>query len=401
MNCGETALGLATPRDLNAHEQAEISAHLERCPACRAAAAAFAQQDELLAAMPTASLSPALRERVWGRIHPRRRWAWAWQPLATAALLALVAIGAVGGAVHAAGEAIPGDTLYPIKRFNEQVQWAFSWDELSRDRLRAEQAEQRRQEARKVLALGRQTVWQFEGLLESASDGAWVVGGLSVTFCSDKAAPPGVASGSHVRLTVLSLGSEICALEAQALHGPAAAPTQTATAAASPAVSATPSAAPSASPTASTAPSDAPAKPPREAPGRQAPATAPPTQPPRQPGTPTATSSATPLLPPTEPPGHGRPTSLPSFTPNPPGPPGPSATPHRPLPPTHGRPTQPSPTVLPGPPTWAPAHPTPHGPWDPPGPPSMPGHGRDNPPTPPATDAPPVPPPPTPQAAGR
>ncbi|MBC7224822.1 MAG: hypothetical protein H5T59_11210, partial [Anaerolineae bacterium] len=228
MNCGEVALRLATYRDLDAYEQAEVQLHLQGCPSCQAMFEAFLQQDRLLQqALPEARLSREFEDKVWARIHPRRRgWVWAWQPVAAALLVVMLLAGFVGGTVYASAGALPGDTLYPIKRFNEQIQLTFTFGEVTRARLREELAERRREEARQVLEQKRRARWQFEGVLEQAAGTTWLVDGVEVHFCEGAPTPLAAQPGAQVHLEVESLGDRICMREARILRQPQPTPTE-------------------------------------------------------------------------------------------------------------------------------------------------------------------------------
>ena len=220
MNCGEVALRLATYRDLDAYEQAEVQQHLRGCPSCRAMLEAFCEQDRLLQSLPEVPLSPAFADQVWARIHPRRAWTWAWQPVAVALVAVILLAGLVGGTVYASAGALPGDVLYPIKRINEQVQWTFALDEEARARLREGLAERRREEARQVLEQKRRVQWQFEGVLQGVGDAFWVVDGVDVHLCGEEPTLPPVEPGMQVRLDVESLGDRICLRGARVLRQP-------------------------------------------------------------------------------------------------------------------------------------------------------------------------------------
>jgi len=219
VNCGEVAFRLATYRDLDEYEQAEVQLHLHGCPSCQATFDAFTQQDQLLHSLPEMHLSRDFEEKAWARIHPRRGWAWAWQPVA-AVLVVVLLIGLVGGTVYASSGAIPGDVLYPIKRINEQIKVGLTFGDVDRALLRDELAEQRREEALQVLFLGRRVRWQFEGVLESVGDASWVVGGLEVVFSGALPAPEGVQPGTQVWLDVESVGDQIRVLAVRIVHQP-------------------------------------------------------------------------------------------------------------------------------------------------------------------------------------
>ncbi len=188
MNCGEVALHLATYRDLDAYAQAEVRLHLRDCPSCRAMLEAFCEQDRLLQSLPEPPLSPEFADKVWARIHPHRVWTWAWQPAAVALVVVVLLVGMVGGTVYASASALPGDILYPIKRWQEQVQWTLAPGDEARARLEEGLRERRRAEARQVLEQKRRVRWQFEGVLERVGDASWVVEGVEVYLCGGEPA---------------------------------------------------------------------------------------------------------------------------------------------------------------------------------------------------------------------
>lgn len=363
MNCGEVALRLATYRDLDAYEQAEVQLHLRGCPSCRTMLEAFCEQDRLLQSLPQAPLSPEFADQVWARIHPRRAWTWAWQPVAVALMAGILLAGIVGGTVYASVGALPGDPLYPIKRINEQIQWTFAFGEEARDRLQEGLAERRREEARQVLEQKRRARWQFEGVLEAVEDASWVVDGVDVHLCGGEPALPLVEPGMRVRLDVESLGDRLCLKGAHVLRQPGPTATEdffplrhpSPTASPTPAfpgASATPTPAPSWTPTV-VGPQGAPG-----GRGSQPPTPTPqPTHTPGHPQTPRAPQTSTP-------------TERPVRTPRPTlQPPTPTATPTvRPSPWPTARPVTPQPTRTPPMPTRRPTR-TPR-PWVTPPPPT-------------------------------
>jgi len=77
---------------------------------------------------------------------PLRQWAVA---LVTASLLVCLLIGS--GAVYAASDSLPGDTLYPVKRTVEAMQLAVSHDDASNARLYLNLASKRLEEAEALL----------------------------------------------------------------------------------------------------------------------------------------------------------------------------------------------------------------------------------------------------------
>lgn len=91
-----------------------------------------------------------IRERLGEkkRHRPALRWAW----LVVSLLLALLALG--GGTAWAAGESLPGQPLYPLKRWGENVLLRWTRDARARSTLLMEFAERRLDEALRLCPQG-------------------------------------------------------------------------------------------------------------------------------------------------------------------------------------------------------------------------------------------------------
>jgi hypothetical protein len=103
----------------------------------------------------------------------------AWATAAAATLV--VALLLTAGTVIAASGALPGETLYPVKRATEEVQFFFTWDVSARQALRERLDERRRQEIVQILGAGRTAeALVFAGPVEKMEATLWQVGGLGV-----------------------------------------------------------------------------------------------------------------------------------------------------------------------------------------------------------------------------
>lgn len=84
--------------------------------------------------------------------------------------------------VKASASTIPGDPLYGVKRTWEGVQLTTTIRERSRQELLTRMATERRAEIAKLLQLRRDTVVEFDGVLEQISADHFVVSGITTNI---------------------------------------------------------------------------------------------------------------------------------------------------------------------------------------------------------------------------
>jgi hypothetical protein len=192
---------LAVYRELTKPEQDRLQQHLSGCPSCAATLAAYQAQDELLSALPPVSPSPelalAVRARTVDHRRPARRLSWRWAAVALSLALALTV---VSGSMGVAADSLPGDALYPLKRWSEDVRLLFTLDPDTRDRYQEQLAERRREEVREVVRLEREVGVEFSGELVATGDGVWEVNGFTVTVPPEAWAGPPPPLGSLLLL---------------------------------------------------------------------------------------------------------------------------------------------------------------------------------------------------------
>ncbi|PHQ53018.1 hypothetical protein BLA24_04155 [Streptomyces cinnamoneus] len=97
------------------------------------------------------------------RLRPRSRWS---KGLAAGGLTVGVAAGAFGGVAAASSNALPGDTLYPVKRGMEDLKLGMADGDSARGRLFLDQASTRLQEARRLMERGRSGPLDHESVTE-------------------------------------------------------------------------------------------------------------------------------------------------------------------------------------------------------------------------------------------
>ncbi|MFI0743117.1 DUF5667 domain-containing protein [Streptomyces sp. NPDC021100] len=98
-----------------------------------------------------------------GRLKPRSRWS---KGLAAGGLTVGVAAGALGGVAAASSNALPGDTLYGLKRGMEDLKLGMADSDSERGDILLDQASTRLQEARRLMERGRSGHLDHESLSE-------------------------------------------------------------------------------------------------------------------------------------------------------------------------------------------------------------------------------------------
>ncbi|MFQ6058528.1 MAG: DUF5667 domain-containing protein [Anaerolineae bacterium] len=126
--------------------------------------------------------------------------------LATLALVILLFVALGGGAAVAAVNSLPGDPLYPVKLATERARLALTLDPGARTALQAQFAQERREEAWTVVALGRRTQVRFQGTLEAFDARRWTVGGLTLLIEPDTMVEGQPSLGATVVVEALSPG---------------------------------------------------------------------------------------------------------------------------------------------------------------------------------------------------
>jgi hypothetical protein len=97
------------------------------------------------------------------KLRPRSRWS---KGIAAGGLTVGVAAGAFSGVAAASTDALPGDSLYPIKRGMEDLKLGMADEDSDRGELYLDQASNRLSEARRLMERGRTGVLDHESLGE-------------------------------------------------------------------------------------------------------------------------------------------------------------------------------------------------------------------------------------------
>ena len=197
-------------------------------------------------AVPTPRPDPATvranRQRMLGAVQAaaacrQRRgpaaFAWFWRissglrvrPMLQAALAlaaAVVLVSLASGVLFAsAADSLPGQALYPVKRFGENVRLSLTLSPAARQELQTEYVLERRREVRQVLDAGQPAALEFRGELEEIGDDYWIIGGLRVMLDGDGFVEGHVAVGAMVIVRASSSGDgTLRALKLQVLTNP-------------------------------------------------------------------------------------------------------------------------------------------------------------------------------------
>lgn len=122
-------------------------------------------------------------ERELMRPLPRARRSFPVQQVASFVIAILFILGVLGtGVTVAAQGAIPGDTLYGVKRWSEDVRLSITSD---KEPLREQFAQRRIDEARQVIERGREVDLQFTGVITAVDESTITVAGLVVDVPDD------------------------------------------------------------------------------------------------------------------------------------------------------------------------------------------------------------------------
>jgi len=121
---------------------------------------------------------------------PRRRWSvFAFPRLATSLAIALLFLLSGTGLVSASNGALPGDSLYPVKRSWEDLRLFFEFSPGGREGLESEFEQERLDEILKLLTQGRKEAIALRGLVTEQSDNTWKVSGITVMITASSQLP--------------------------------------------------------------------------------------------------------------------------------------------------------------------------------------------------------------------
>ena len=122
--------------------------------------------------------------------RPRKRWSmFAFPRLATSLAIALIFLLSGTGLVSASTGALPGDSLYPLKRSWEGLRLFLVFSPEEREGLESEFEQERLDEISELLTEGRNETIAFAGLVTAQSSAEWNVSGITVMITSSSRLP--------------------------------------------------------------------------------------------------------------------------------------------------------------------------------------------------------------------
>ena len=132
-------------------------------------------------------LQHAAQLREAKRAPRRRTWIFSMRPVVVTLLLAVFFLSGTS-LVRASSTALPGDSLYTVKRSWEDITLMFA-SGLQRDDLELTYETERVDEIRELLAEGRHEVVSFSGYVTSQTASEWKVAGVTVLITTDTVLP--------------------------------------------------------------------------------------------------------------------------------------------------------------------------------------------------------------------
>jgi hypothetical protein len=152
----------------------------------------------------------------------------------TASLMIAFLLTGGTGLVNASNGALPGDQLYPVKRGWEGLQLALIFDPKAKVEREREFEHERVQEIEELYSEKRIEQINFQGLVQSQNDRAWVIGGLSILIEDETVFQGEATLGALVQVLGETDDGRIKAEKIILITGPSATPSLLSTPAVAP-----------------------------------------------------------------------------------------------------------------------------------------------------------------------
>jgi hypothetical protein len=102
---------------------------------------------------------------------------------------------------YAAGDSLPGDMLYGVKRISENIQRSFTFDNEAQRVLENRLNQKRLAEIRQLIEQNQAATVQFRGVLETKGETLWIIEGLTVLAPADMMVQGNPQEGDTVEVT--------------------------------------------------------------------------------------------------------------------------------------------------------------------------------------------------------
>jgi hypothetical protein len=109
----------------------------------------------------------------------------------------------------ASARALPGDTLYPVKRAVEDTRLWMAPNEASRLEIEDDLNKNRQEEANELLQMGRTSQVEFSGFLTRSPDQYWEVDGIQLVLTPQMEAAMASLEGAYVEVEGISQAKQI------------------------------------------------------------------------------------------------------------------------------------------------------------------------------------------------
>ncbi len=177
--------------------EAELRPVLEAAENARETAS-FSMPSEVVHRSRTRLLGHAahLREK-----RPIKRWFGLPRAAAVALTAAFVVLISAGGLLTASAQALPGDTLYSMKRAVEKVSLTLASGEMAKRSMQDDYNQRRIDETVALLKLGRSEKVTFEGVVSEKTDNFWIVDDIRTQVTSNTSIVGQIEVGMGVEVT--------------------------------------------------------------------------------------------------------------------------------------------------------------------------------------------------------
>lgn len=122
-------------------------------------------------------------------------------------ILLVLVFGASGVLAAASTDSLPGDALYPVKQSVEGLRLSLTFSGQARQTLTEQLNVERLEEIRRLLALHRQGIVDFDGLLQAQDGNQWTVSGLTLHLSDATTIESWPAVGTRIRV-LLQVGGD-------------------------------------------------------------------------------------------------------------------------------------------------------------------------------------------------
>jgi Domain of unknown function (DUF5667)/Domain of unknown function (DUF5666) len=130
--------------------------------------------------------------------QPGRRISW--RPLMTVLSVIIILVMSSNGILIASAHAIPGDTLYPLKRSVESTRLQLAYNPIQKQELEHSYEELRLDETKTLISHQRVESVEFYGQVSSQSKNEWLIAGIRVVITPQTRIDAGIAVGDLVEV---------------------------------------------------------------------------------------------------------------------------------------------------------------------------------------------------------